>query len=244
MKHYLIRLDDASPFMNKSNWARIECLLDKYNVKPLVGVIPSLRDKEIMIEDEDPDFWAKPLKWQNKGWSIALHGYDHVYISTNSGINPLWHRSEFAGLSLQVQKDKIRKGVDILRSAGIDPHFFFAPSHTFDDLTLKALKEETNINVISDTIALKPYKKDDFVFIPQISGHCVNIPVPGVYTFCFHPNSMKDKDYMTLEKFLENNWKAFIPFSAINVVNVGPLGLLDRGARFFYFLLRTIKGLR
>lgn len=38
-------------------------------------------------------------RWQDKGWHIALHGYDHVYISENSGLEPFNNKSEFAGLS-------------------------------------------------------------------------------------------------------------------------------------------------
>lgn len=46
---YCIRLDDACPQMNAEKWARIERILDKYKVKPIVGVIP---------ENRDPDFVA------------------------------------------------------------------------------------------------------------------------------------------------------------------------------------------
>ena len=42
MKRYIIRLDDAASTRNIINWNRIENLLDKFQVKPLVGVIPQL----------------------------------------------------------------------------------------------------------------------------------------------------------------------------------------------------------
>ena len=38
-------------------------------------------------------------------------------------------RSEFAGISLEQQKEKIRSGVKIFRENGHDPQVFFAPSH-------------------------------------------------------------------------------------------------------------------
>ena len=44
---YLIRLDDASEYMDVERWRHVECVLDKHGVKPLVGIIP---------ENHDPKF--------------------------------------------------------------------------------------------------------------------------------------------------------------------------------------------
>lgn len=44
MIRYIIRLDDASEIMNVSTWERIEELLDNYNIKPIVGIIPNNKD--------------------------------------------------------------------------------------------------------------------------------------------------------------------------------------------------------
>lgn len=44
MIRYIIRLDDASEIMNVSAWERIEELLDNYNIKPIVGIIPNNKD--------------------------------------------------------------------------------------------------------------------------------------------------------------------------------------------------------
>lgn len=97
MKHYLVRLDDACPQMNRLKWQRVEDILDKYGIKPLVGIIPNNEDQETTIDTMDKKFADKARGWQNKGWVIALHGFNHVCDSEDSGINPLWHRSEFAG---------------------------------------------------------------------------------------------------------------------------------------------------
>lgn len=40
MGKYILRLDDAAERMDIVKWNRMEVLLDKYNIKPLVGVIP------------------------------------------------------------------------------------------------------------------------------------------------------------------------------------------------------------
>lgn len=243
---YLIRLDDACPYMNKAKWQRMEDILDKYGEKPLVGIIPANADPKTMIDSEDDKFWDKVRRWEDKGWEMALHGYDHVCISDGGmkGLNPFWERSEFAGLPLEHQKEKIRKGMQELKNNGIEPKYFFAPSHTFDENTLLALKEETNIRIISDTISLKPYKKGEFTFIPQISGHCVKMPLPGVYTFCFHPNTMKDVDFIALENFLREYKGSFVSFRNLDLSLVSKMRLIDRVVNICFFTLRRIKGLK
>ena len=46
MSKYIMRLDDAAEKMNVEKWLRMEQLLDKYSIKPLVGVIPACKDSE------------------------------------------------------------------------------------------------------------------------------------------------------------------------------------------------------
>ncbi len=243
---YLIRLDDACPFMDSKKWHRMEVILDKYHIKPLVGVIPSNADPQTMKEAEDSFFWDKAHQWEEKGWSIALHGYDHVCITEGGmkGLNPFWKRSEFAGLPLEHQREKIRKGYEELQNHGFDPEYFFAPSHTFDENTLEAIRQETKIRIISDTIGRYPYKKGDFIFIPQISGHCSEIPLPGIYTFCFHPNVMKDTNFDTLEAFLKNHQAEFIGFDELNIKNIRGKSFLDVVLSKVFFSYRSIRGLK
>lgn len=67
MLSYIIRLDDATPRMNPQGWQAVEDILDKYGVKPIVGIIPDNRDP-LFIWKEDPDFWTETVqRWQNKG---------------------------------------------------------------------------------------------------------------------------------------------------------------------------------
>lgn len=245
MQKYLLRLDDACPYMDANKWQRMEDILYKYDIKPLVGIIPANADVKTMIAPEDLSFWDKVLRWIDKGWDIALHGYDHVCVSEGGmkGLNPMWKRSEFAGLPMERQREKIRKGYAILKSKGHSPKYFFAPSHTFDENTLEALYQETDIRIISDTIALKPYKRGNFTFIPQITGHCVKMPISGVYTFCFHPNTMKNKDFNALDLFLSLYQEKFISFSELNLSTVGSMGLKDKIVHTAFFALRKLKGL-
>ena len=131
-------------------------------------------DPKQEIDPEDGAFWVNVRAWEQKGWAIALHGYNHCYTGNGGlkGLNPMWSRSEFAGLPLDEQKEKIRKGVAIMRENSINPKYFFAPSHTFDENTLNALREESDIRIVSDTIATRPYRYKDFIITPQFGGQC------------------------------------------------------------------------
>lgn len=246
MIKYLIRLDDACPTMDATKWQQMEDILDRYGVRPMVGVIPCNKDPKQLIDLPDSHFWDKVNKWSLKGWSIAQHGYDHVCISDKGldGINPFWARSEFAGVPLEIQKEKIRKGIAILRSKNINPAFFFAPSHTFDKNTLVALQEESDIRIISDTIACRPYKKDNFVFIPQLGGHCMEMKLSGFWTFCFHPTTMEKKQFETLESFLAIHASDFISFDDLDLHNLGSKDLMGRILSWGYFLSRKLRKIR
>lgn len=237
MSQYLLRLDDASDFMDAEKWQRMENLLDQYTIKPLVGIIPDNRDLSLIrAYEQDSEFWDKTVRWKEKGWELALHGCYHKYTTEDGGINPVNKKSEFAGVSLDKQKKMIRHGVDILEEHGIEPSVFFAPAHTFDENTLIALKEESDIRVISDTIANDVYYEDDFYFIPQQSGRVRKLPLK-VCTFCYHPNMMKDADFDELTAFLKSMKKRFIAFSEINMIK-RKRTLIDMSLRKIYFAKR------
>lgn len=240
---FLIRLDDACEYMDVYKWKKIEDILDKYKVKPLVGIIPLCEDPKIKgVFPKDAGFWDKEKSWERKGWTIALHGYQHLYISKQGGVNPLHKRSEFAGISLEEQREKIRNGLLILHEHNIVPTVFFAPGHTFDKNTLLALEKESDIRVISDTIASQVYFQDNFWFVPQQSGACRKLPVK-IATYCFHPNTMNEKDFMALEDFLKNNKKNSIDFSQLDLTTKRKMSLYDISLKNIYYALRKIRGL-
>lgn len=241
---YLIRLDDACPTMDSVKWKKMLSILDRYEVKPMVGIIPHNEDPKQHIDDEDPNFWQKAKDWDEKGWAIALHGYNHCYISKEGGINPFWNRSEFAGVSFEIQCKKIKGGLQILNEHGINPKYFFAPSHTFDENTLLALKKCSDIRIISDTIATKPYKSGDFVFIPQLGGHCTEMKIPGIWTFCLHPSMMNENDFKVTEAFFKNHSTEFIGFDDLNLDNIGKKSLFSKLLSRSYFTYRKIRGIK
>ncbi len=232
---FILRLDDACERRDMEKWNRIEVLLDKYCIKPLVGVIPHCEDLTMDKYTVDTKFVDRVICWREKGWTIAMHGYNHLYLTNCGGINPVNQRSEFAGVPLEEQRVRIRNGVEVMRSYGFDPKVFFAPSHTFDENTLIALKEESNIRIISDTIANKPYYKYDFTFVPQQSGKVRLLPFK-VVTFCYHPNEMVDSDFIALEDFIIKHRKKFIRFPL--EIKKRKMGLYDLILRKLYFLKR------
>lgn len=236
---YLIRLDDASEHMHIENWTCIERMLDAYGVKPLVGVIPENRDPMLLEFDKDPGFWEKARTWQAKGWRVALHGYEHVYSTNCAGINPVHSKSEFAGHSLDEQRRKIGEGFRILRDKGLKPDVFFAPSHTFDENTLEALRLETDIRMISDTVANDTYCSNGFTFIPQQAGRVRELPFK-LTTICLHPNYTTEPEMAEIEAFLKAHTGQFLDPNAI-MPTTRRRNLLDRGYELAYFLKRKLR---
>lgn len=239
---YLIRLDDACPYMDATLWEKVEAILDKYSIRPLVGIIPDNRDADTRIQKEDENFWEKARKWQSKGWQIALHGYDHCCNFSSGGLNPVHQRSEFADKEYDIQKEKLIRGFEILTNQGLKPTFFFAPSHTYDKLTLRALVEVTGIRKVSDTFTRFPYKYNNSLTIyPCQMGKCRKIPIKGFWTFCLHPNLMNDDDLEYLEHFISDNLQSFISYDNLPKIKIKKIGLIDRLLKFTYIRMRKLR---
>ena len=236
---YLLRLDDASEHWNRPNWLRMHDLLDRYNVKPLVALIPDNEDPKLLQYPEDPDYWETIHAWLLEGWVPGLHGFNHVLDSKNGGLNPVNQRSEFAGKPIEVQKQKIRDGMAVMERNGIKPDIFVAPAHTFDANTLEALRAESGICVISDTVARDIYFRDGFWFIPQQSGQVRKMGFP-IVTFCYHPNTMKDEQFKKLELFLKAIWNQFISTNEVGLKKRN-LSVLDHILKWGYFTKRRLR---
>lgn len=241
----IIRLDDAATYMDIERWKRVEDILDKYGVKPLIGVVPDIKDpKMIEVYKEDKNFWKKVKQWENKEWIIAMHGYDHLYISSNGGLNPKCSVSEFAGVPLDIQESKIRRGIKIFNSHDIRPKVFFAPSHTFDENTLMAIKNNSDIRIISDTVSNDVYYENDFYYVPQQVGHEANLPFK-VVTICYHPNMMEEEDFIRFEKFIERYQDKCLKNSEEfnKILRKRKKSFYDKLLSSCYLILRKMRGL-
>ncbi len=210
MLRYIIRLDDATPKMNHELWETVEKILDKNNIKPIVGVIPDSHDK-LFTWEEDVRFWDETVqRWQNKGWTIAQHGLHHVYHDCEGGL-----RSEFVGLSYDEQKRIIDEGHKKLLAHHCHPTCFFAPAHTFDDTTVDVCRDSGYFDFISDGYALYPYKERDMLFFPSIFDTPHAILPFGVYTFVLHPSFTLPNDMKHFEQFCEKHRENFKPVPEI-----------------------------
>lgn len=202
MLKYIIRLDDACPNMKSELWDKMEALLDKYNIKPIVGIIPDCKDEEFLTYGSIKNFWKDyALKWQEKNWVIALHGLNHK-------LNKIV-RTEFSGKSYDDQKAILSQGYEILKKHNVNPVCFFAPAHTFDENTIEACYDLKKFRFISDGVSLYPYKHNKMLFLPSIFDTPHKILPFGVYTFVYHPNNMTEADFKYLEGFIIKHKEEF-----------------------------------
>lgn len=218
---YLLRMDDACPTMDRCKWQMLEDLFDDLGVKPLVAVVPDNCDPELQREPPDPLFWEKVRSWQAKGWTIAMHGYQHRMHATKSKlVLPFYERSEFGGLSYEAQAEKIRKSWSLFVAEGVAPTAWIAPAHCFDRLTLKAIHNETPIRIVSDGIARGQYFEDGFFWLPQQLWSLAEKSA-GLWTVCLHPNTVTEVQFAALRSELKDRYLS-------RVTSVDQLVLLKR----------------
>ena len=138
-----VRLDDITPDMDWERFYRFKALLDKYQIKPLIGVVPDNRDENLRAKAQGApeDFWACIRQLRDQGWQIAMHGFRHIYATKKGGLFPLNDFSEFAGLPFEEQRRMLLEGKRILEEGGIRTELFMAPAHSYDGNTIRALKQ-------------------------------------------------------------------------------------------------------
>ncbi len=208
----LIRFDDIAPNMNWQLMNKCEELFLKYNIKPVLGIIPNNEDEELLSYPLNKNFWKKINEWQSLGWEIAVHGYSHVYASDTKKKDYFNYggKSEFFGFSLEEQISKLKKSLEIFKNNNINTRCFFAPNHTYDLNTFKALKAVGIHNVI-DGYGLFPYNKFGINFVPQLLYKNFILPF-GIQTTQIHLNTWNFKDYENFESFINKNHKKIISF--------------------------------
>ena len=207
----LIRFDDIAANMNWDLMDKCEELFDKNNIKPVMGVIPNNKDKELLSYPKRENFWEIVERWKNKNWEIAMHGFTHIY-DTNTNKKDFFSyggRSEFFGHSIDVQLDKIKSGLKIFKENNIKIRVFYAPNHTYDKNTFEALKA-AGINQVIDGYGLMPYENNNIHFIPQLFYKLYILPF-GIQTTQIHLNYWSIEDYKKFEKFVKKN--------ASNIIN-------------------------
>lgn len=205
------RLDDIAPGMRLDNLRTIEEIFDKWNICPLLGIVPDNKDDNLSVADNNEEEYYEYIhKLIKKGWTPSMHGYTHVYSTEDSGLLDANPFSEFAGVEYDAQLKMLAKGKKMLADRLIDPEVFMAPGHTFDENTIRALKR-VEFTTITDGYTDRPYKRGDMVFIPCTLSE-PKIP-KGMDTVCIHVNNWDKEDFDKLDSFLNDNHDICVSFS-------------------------------
>ena len=209
---YLIRLDDIAPHMDWVRFERLERVFNEFGIQPLLGVIPDNQDEQLrQFPEFVGDFWERIRLLQTRGWEIAQHGFQHLYVTRECGLMGINGLSEFAGLPYQEQLDKLARGQRLMREHGLQFETFMAPSHSFDRLTLRALRE-LGFTTVTDGFALWPSIEHGLIFLPQWLAVPRVLPL-GVQTFCLHINVMAEWQIRRVEQFVAEHHHEFITFA-------------------------------
>ncbi len=208
----LIRFDDIAENMNWHLMEKCEDLFDKYNIKPVLGVIPNNQDPELKAFPKIENFWEKVRGWQSKGWEISMHGYKHLYEKETNKKDYFKHggKSEFFGHSLIEQTKKIKKGLEIFKKNKIKIRSFFSPNHTYDINTFLALKE-SGIDQIIDGYGFVPYTEHGIKFIPQLFYKPIIIPL-SLQTTQIHLNTISEDEFERFKNLIISNHKNIINY--------------------------------
>ena len=184
---YLLRFDDLCPSMAFTIWNQLEEIMRPLDIKPMLSVIPDNKDSSFFMEPVRGDFWQRVRRWKEQGWAVGVHGYQHRVTTGDPGLLGINPFSEFAGLTLEDQEEKIRLGLDKFRSEGVEPDFWCAPGHSFDHNTEIALRS-VGFRVLSDGMSCRPFRsKYGLTWVPQQLWSYKWRPF-GVWTICLHFN--------------------------------------------------------
>ena len=242
----LIRFDDICPTMNFVEFEKAVALMDKYDVKPLIGVIPDCQDPDLQIDEFHADFWSYIKALRDRGYVIAMHGVNHVFDSAHKGIVNNRIGSEFAGHTYEHQIDKIKKGKEILHEHGIDTDIFFAPAHSYDVNTMKALAA-CGFKYISDGKSAKPYVRFGIKCLPCRAGWMPKFFDKKIVTEVFHAHEWVREDkrlgYINFKELITNHSSDIVSFDEYKNVKSGNLYVQLLNEKLFLKWEYTVKPL-
>ena len=199
-RQYLLRFDDICPTMRWDTWSEIESALISSGIKPILAVVPDNRDPVLQVNPPVSDFWERVRRWQELGWTIALHGFQHLYVAKAGGLVTRRKKSEFTSLPADVQRDKLQRGMDIFQREKIKSRVWIAPGNAFDEVTVSLLPG-FGIDIVSAGWFWRPFVGPGPVtwFPCQLS--ILRPAPPGLWTVCYHHNSWNRQ---TLSQFQTN----------------------------------------
>jgi hypothetical protein len=237
--HYVLRLDDICETMDWEKVTRIMSFASEHSIRPLLGVIPMNLDTDFDHYPRRHDAWKRIAEWNRAGAEIALHGYQHIRVTADRGLFGPFAASEFAGTPLADQRRRLELGYQALRERGLEPCAFMAPFHSLDADTLAALRLETPIRIVTDGVALWPYRLDQMTFVPSMPSAVIPI---GVRTLVLHANTTSEDALDQALAWIEPRCKQFVPLTeaALSVVH----GAADLGSRAGGRSVQVASGVR
>ena len=234
-KKIIFRFDDIHPYMDKDVF---NFILDLSHFCPesiMLCIIPDNKDHSLIKSNYlIPKYWEKLNLMESRGVTIGLHGLEHKLRISKLSLLGISKKSEYSGLGYSIQKKMILKGLSILRSRGLQPKFFAAPAHGFDETTLKVLNE-INFKNVSDGFTRNVCKKKGLTWIPLKSWSPRQIFLGSVNTVCIHLN--KENLSIVMKDIFEIvNQNKNIDFNTL-LLSIKPHTLLDSICELIYTIL-------
>jgi len=239
---YLIRFDDVTPGMAWSKFVSFEAVAATYALPFLVGVVPECRDPSLMVEAPRSDFWDWLRERRDRGWTIAQHGHTHIYTTDHSGLLGIGKKSEFAGLPFDVQRQSLEAGKVILEREGAWQGIFMAPSHSFDQATLSALKA-LGFSALTDGYGFYPYTLEGLTAVPQLLSRPLGVGF-GVETVCLHVNTMSDESIARMVAWMAQHRDKIISFNDALQIKASIPGFAAVTRVASQFALQTLRQVR
>lgn len=223
-----VRMDDITPDMNWENFSFFQDLFEQTGITPLLGIVPENRDAKLSPEAPRDDFYLRMKELEKQGYCFAMHGCYHVYTTKCGGRFPLNSYSEFAGLSYDKQKELLAYGKEKLKEHGIETDIFMAPAHSYDDNTLKALKE-LGFSKITDGFGKVPYMEKGIIFYPISFLLSRSFrQKKGVTTMVIHANTVTEADKKRYEQIFRDYGKNMISYAEYLKINPVKRTILGR----------------
>lgn len=209
-----VRMDDITPDMDWESFDAFCALFEKYEIRPLLGIVPENADPKLQIGAADSHFYEKMKELQKKGYRFAMHGCHHVYVTKRGGLFPLNAQSEFAGRPEEEQRELLTKGKALLEKQGIYTDIFMAPGHTFDRITVGILKE-LGFSYITDGFGKGPYVRDGMTYLPIsfLRRFCFS-DRQGITTIVIHANHSTVRELQSYEEMFREKQDRFVPYAA------------------------------
>lgn len=232
-----VRMDDITPDMNWENFSFFRNLFKEAGITPLLGIVPDNKDVKLSCEKAHEDFYEVMKNLRKEGYCLAMHGCHHVYTTKCGGRFPLNNDSEFAGLNFQKQKELLSYGKEKLEKHGIETDIFMAPAHSYDNNTLKALKE-LGFTKITDGFGKIPYQEKGLTFYPISFLLSRSFKQKkGVTTMVIHANTVTEADKKRYEQIFRDYGKNMISYS--EYLKMAPVKRNILGRTGEYLLAKT-----